>query len=701
MSNNAITLHDLMALPDEESRIEHLMAPLNPGQRIAAMTTEGPVAAIAGAGAGKTKTLIHRVAHLLLKGTPATSIMLVTFTNKGAEEIKTRLEAMVGEDAQYITAGTFHSIIYRSILKPYADHAYLQSIGLNMNECTILDESEAKTLMSEAVKGLDKDTQEMIENKKWEDAIEVEMAQARARGLNAETYAREKIGFGDPNEILFRVTTDVWNNYSAVCRAANSIDFDDILVVAMNLMKKDPTLGQELANRFRYMMLDEYQDTNPVQMTIMDQIAKHHKNIFAVGDEKQSIYGFRGADVSVILGFSKRYPDAVVVDMDINYRSSPNIIAAANIVAGCMEQRITSGQLKVGKKFTDNGQKVSIVEFSNDREEARMIVTAIRRDIMQGVLGKDIALLYRSRTVKATVEQELVKAGIEYRIIGDIGFYQRAEVRNSIALLRMTFRPWDSMAILRVLKNTSFGVSDSSAKKAMSKGMTPHAYLTDLATKTRGKNEPTSVATKVHPLINAMHNIRQLVAYNEDAEYIRKSIERVWEIYLMPGVRKAAEKDGGNVDSALENRMQNVTFLFDRFFSELKEGRKPEDILDEMSLLVEGKNQTERDLSNVVNLMTIHASKGLEFPNVYIPGLDRDTTPGEDPEFDEIEEERRAVYVGITRAMNKLTMSFARVKVKWGQKMATEASPFLVELSKGLGTQIYKYQSPAYNTPSR
>lgn len=700
--SNEITLQALMAIPDEDQRIAHLMEPLNPGQRAAAMQLDGPLQCVAGAGSGKTKVLIHRCAHALLKGIPATSIMMVTFTNKGADEIKNRLAAMVGPDAEYITAGTFHSIIYRCILKPFADHAYLESLGLNMTECTILDDQESKSLLDEAIKGLDEAAQKLLEEKsEWVKDIDIEMSQARAQGLSAETYARAKIGMGDPDEMLYRLTVDVWNNYSALCRAANGIDFDDIMVVAKHLLQKDPSLGQELATKFKYLMLDEYQDTNPVQMAIMDMIAKHHENIFTVGDEKQSIYRFRGADIKVTTGFRDRFPNVKIIELDTNYRSTYNILEAANCCARHMTQKISDGQLKVGKNFNGDGNKVSIVEFTNDREEARMIAAAIRRDISQGVLGKNIAVLYRSRLVKAALEQELVRCGIDYRIVGDIGFYQRAEVRNGIAMLRMTFRPWDSMAILRILKNTSFGVSDASAKKAMTKGVTPNAYLTELAGKTRGKDGPTAVAQKVGPLIGAMKAIRQLVAYGEEPAYIRASMERLWETYLLPGVKKAAEKDSGTLDSAMENRMQNVSFLFDRFFGELEGGRKPEDILDELSLLGEGKNQTERDQTQMVNLMTIHASKGMEFPNVYIPGLDADTTPGETEDFDDLEEERRTLYVGITRAMEKLTMSYALEKVKWGSRMRTHISPFVKEVSVGAHIKVLQYRAPVTQTLSR
>jgi DNA helicase-2/ATP-dependent DNA helicase PcrA len=702
--SEAITLESLSALPTEQERIALLMKPLNPGQRAAAMQLDGPVAAIAGAGAGKTKTLIHRTAHLLLKGVPATSIMLVTFTNKGAEEIKTRLEGMVGSNAQYITAGTFHSIIYRTILKGNADHPYLERIGINMDECAILDESDASELFKEALNRMTPEEQEIIKDNKWDKKIEEEMAAARAKGQGPEEYAREKIGFGDEKDVLYRLTHDVWKKYTALCRDANGIDFDDILVVASRFLESSPEVGKELAERFRYLMLDEYQDTNPVQMKIMDSIARHHQNIFVVGDEKQSIYRFRGADIKVILGFNRRYPGAKIIEMGMNYRSSGKILAAANIMARCMNQKLSEGTLEKGRKDLDgNDRPVAMVCFDSDIQEAKTIAASIRREMAMGIKGKDMAILYRSRTLKNLIERELVSSGIAYQVVGDVGFYQRQEVKNTIAFLRMMFRPWDSMAVLRVLKNTSFGVSDKSAKKAMSKGQTAHAFLKEMSAKNRQGNEPTAVAMKLKPLLGAMQCIRRLVAYQEDSDYIRGSIGALWKAYLGPSVKRAADRDEGNVDEAMESRMQNVNFLLDRFFTDLKEGRKAEDILDELTMMTENSNQS-REQDNLVKMMTIHASKGMEFRHVYMPGMDMDTTPGlECKDFDEREEERRIFYVGMTRAMEKLVITYAKTKLKWGQKMRNEPSPFLRELSEGLKQDVYQYVAKTinYESPER
>lgn len=699
----AITLKDIVALDSEEDRIELLMQGLNERQRQCAMTLNGAVAAIAGPGAGKTKTLIVRTAHLLIKEVPATSIMLVTFTNKGSDEIKERLETMVGDVAQYITAGTFHSIIYKVILKANANHPYLESIGIDFNECTIFDESESSSLFEEAIKQLDKDTQEMIDEKRWVKKIEEQMAAARAKGHTAETYAREMIGFGDPSDVLYRVTKDAWDQYTLLCRSANGIDFDDILVVANQLMMRDPRLGQELAERYRYMMLDEYQDTNPVQMRIMDQIAKHHENILVVGDEKQSIYGFRGADIQVILTFMQRYRKAVKIDMNINYRSTPAILKAANVVAARMNQKLSDGAVYKDHDQYPEGAPVSIVAFESDKQEADVIARGIKRDLANGIPGKEIAILYHSRQAKPAIEQALVQNAINYTVVGDIGFYQRAEVKNAIAMLRFTFRPWDSMAACRLLKCTSFGVSDKSAKKAMAQGKTAHAYLVELAAKTNAKKEPTAVALKLAPLLDSMLSIRKLVAYGEHVDYVRSGVERLWETYLGPGVRRvAAQKDNVPLDDAIANALQNVAFLLDRFFRELEEGRKPEDILEELSMLGDMSRQTEADQLQTIRIMTIHASKGMEMEHVYLPALDKDTTPGEkEMDNDVLEEKRRVLYVGMTRAKHKLVMSYAKTKRKFGQLIVTEISPYLKEVHMGLGKTPFNYKAPQQDGPSR
>ncbi|MBB4861375.1 DNA helicase-2/ATP-dependent DNA helicase PcrA [Pseudomonas nitritireducens] len=702
MSKPQTTHEKLLQLPEEERRA-YLLSDLNPEQYEAATTIEGAVLNLAPPGGGKTKTMTSRAANMLLSGILPSNLLMMTFTNEGAAELKTRLENMVGPNAQHITAGTFHSIIFRHILQNYADHEYLKSIDLNMAECVILDDKESKTLFDEAIKSLDETSQELLKESDWAKRIPKEMAAARAHGKDVERFKQDMLGNGDENEMLYRITVDVWRAYTKLCRDAGGIDFDDILVVAKNLLQKDPNVSFELAQKWKYIMLDEYQDTNPVQMKIVDEIAQHHGNLYAVGDDKQSIYGFRGSDIEVIMGFIRRYPHAKLIEMNRNYRSTPNILAAANALAACMTRKLGEGFMVPGdeKRWRDTqGQEVAMVSFERQQDEAEVVVAAIKRDIARGQKPKDIAILYRSRTCKDDIEKELVKQGVEYRISGDISFFQRAEVKNVVALLRTTYRPWDSMAVLRVLDNTSFGVSGMAAKKAMKpkageKGRTAMAYLEECATKVRADKTPTAVAEKVGPFIKSMRSIRQLAALGEDVEYLRGAFERLWQYYMLPNLKRAASKDDDAIDSAVESRMLNVQHLLDRFYGEVEKGRKPEDILDELSLLGEATRDNSANPDESIQLMTMHASKGKEFPHVYVVGFDRDSTPGEEPSEEDMEEERRIAFVGITRAMEKLVMTYPKLKYKHGGEVKTTASPWAIEIAEGTGKPIQNWRRPA------
>ena len=313
--------------------LDELNGDLNEAQREAAEAIYGPVIIIAGAGTGKTKTLTHRVATMLLMGIHPANIMLVTFTNKAAEEIRERIEKMVGENAQYITAGTFHSTIFRNILKKYPESRYLRSIGVSMEECVNIDPDEAEKLVDDAISQLSDEDKAQIEENEWKRShFEKEMSAARANALDVNDY-RASNSIGSDNEVLRRITATVWQAYNRLCREVNGIDFDDILLFADKMLKAEPKIAEDLGERFKYIMLDEYQDTNKVQMGIMDSIAKIHKNICVVGDEKQSIYGFREADIKIILSFKDRYNEAKTVNMNKNYRSYPEIIRYSNACA--------------------------------------------------------------------------------------------------------------------------------------------------------------------------------------------------------------------------------------------------------------------------------------------------------------------------------------------------------------------------------
>lgn len=680
------------ALPEAtKARLKELHADLNPEQRKAALAVSGPVIVVAGAGAGKTKTLIHRVATLIEMGVAPSNIMVVTFTNRAAQEIRDRLVAMVGDLGEHVAAGTFHSIIFNRLIKSPYESKYLERMGIDKDQVAILDDDEGSKLLKEAFSALDEEDQELIEENEWKVRdFERMLSEIRSKGMDVDEY-ESKLGRGRiANDEKQRILVRFWRDYTQRCRQVHAIDFDDILVVASRMLQEEPEIAARLAEEYQYLMLDEYQDTNPVQMQIMDSIARHHNNIFVVGDEKQSIYGFRGADISVILSFKKRYPDAEQINMVRNYRSCNGVIGAANACARAMTQKLSDGQL-IAMKQEGKGPPM-IVEFPNSLSEATTVARAIQRDLRSGVPGKEIAVLYRKRGLKTELERELIEADLPFELIGDISFYQKAEVKDALAMIRFIFRPWDSMGVLRLTKATSLGVSDKAVRDAIYEdGQTGIGFLREqsqrrLKPKRKGEEgEYSKSAQKIKPLLELASAIRESAQAEDEPQYIKECLARLWELYLRPGLlrsaRRASSSDG--IEGA-EMRMDNVAFLIERFGRGLEMGKTAETVLEEMSLMAEMvPTRMERDSDQKVKLMTMHASKGLEFENVYIIGMDNESLGARDEEdLDEVEEARRLTYVGITRAKSKLAMSFSRQRMEHGMIQSVYGSDFLKEIGR-------------------
>lgn len=682
--------------------ISKLNEPLNAEQKIAAEQTEGPLIVVAGAGAGKTKTVIHRVATMLLKGIPASNIMVVTFTNKAAAEIKERLEAMIGENGQYVHAGTFHAIIFREILKPFFDCEYLKKLNIDMSECSIMDDSESLSLLRESIKELDENDRKYISEEVGDKNVIKIMSEERAEGNDVFDFSSRIIA-GSRFEKRNTLISNIWAKYEQKCREVNGMDFDDILVHASKMLKKEHSIAEQLSEKFKYIMLDEYQDTNNVQMAIMDTIAQYHKNICVVGDEKQSIYKFRGANVQVMMSFEKRFSNVKQIDMNKNYRSYSEIIKYSNALASCMDEKLSDGQLNFQRQVSENNEdfrkrklnSVAMVEFPNAKSEASALRKAITRDLSLGIQGNQVAVLYRNRSLKAEIERELIDYNIPYYVFGDKSFYQKAEVKDAIALLRFIFHPWDSIAGLRVLKASSMRVSPKSAKEAMSKsGINVSEFLRlqsekRLKTKKKGQTEPdlTASALKISPFIKISKMLRDCVDYGDDPVFIRDVIAKIWDIYLKPGFENKNDK---NTDSNFEsdNKLENVQQVFKRFKEALEENKKISEIIEDLQMQVEN-NADLVDSKNKVQLLTMHASKGLEYENVYIIGLDNITTHGKEEKYDEIEESRRVLYVGMTRAQKKLSISYGLERVLNGSRIKVNGSPFIDEIEQKLNIKRF------------
>jgi DNA helicase-2/ATP-dependent DNA helicase PcrA len=682
---------------DIENALRQVNEPLNPEQRLAAQTTEGPVMIVAGAGTGKTKAMIHRVASLMIKGVPAANIMIVTFTNQAAAEIKERLEGMIGENGQYVHAGTFHSIIFREMLQRYAGSKYLMDQGINMAECAILDDKESKSLIKDAIDSLPEEDKNQIAENEWKisdfDRI---MSLEKAKGHDVFDFFAQ-VAPGTRNEEKYRILAAIWRAYNQKCRDVNGIDFDDILLHADKMLKKEPEVAEELSRQFKYIMLDEYQDTNGVQMSIMDSISSYHNNICTVGDEKQSIYKFRGADISVIMSFKNRYPNAVLIDMVKNYRSYSEIIQYSNAIADAMPQKLSDGQLDAQRAIEESptelkqrkANSVTMVEFPNDRDEAKTIARAIIRDIKLGVPGENIAVLYRNRGLKDNLEKVLVDENIPYELIGDTSFFKKAEVKDAVSLVRFIFHPWDSVAGFRMLKATSMRVSDVAAKKAMSnQGINVHEFLLQesqkrLKSTKKGDELPElkGTAKKVKPFMEIIKMLRESVEFGDSPDYIRDVLAETWDIYMRPGLEKK-DKDG-KIDSKLEN----VNHVFKRVKESLETGMSISEIIEDLSMMVDSESEFSDDNSAKIKLMTMHASKGKEFDNVYIIGLDNITTHGQEPDPVEVEESRRLTYVGMTRAEKKLVMSYSTQRMHNGEFIQTSGSEFIDEIEERLNVR--------------
>ncbi|MFS1430760.1 ATP-dependent helicase, partial [Vibrio splendidus] len=634
-------------------------------------------------------------------------IMVVTFTSKAASEIKHRLEEMpeIGSNAEYICAGTFHGIVFKEMLTKFPDSSYLKRIGMDITELTIIDESDASSLLKQAISNLPDVDKDMMKEANWDyKLIKSEMSLSRANALDLKDYIATNI-IGSQNEELARITATVWKDYNQLCRAANGVDFDDILLHCDKMLQEEDSISRMLSERFKYIMLDEYQDTNRVQQNIMDSIAQHHGNICTVGDEKQSIYKFRGADIKIILGFRERYGDTKIIDINKNYRSYPSIITFANACASAMDQKLSDGIMYNEKKVEETPQVAtlrksdlsSMVMFADDDHEAESIAGAIKRDLTVGIEGKEVAVLYRSRNAKRKLEKSLVSQNIPYETIGDVSFYQKRHIKDIISMIRFVFHPYDSMAGMRFLGNATLGVSLNMAKKAMAnEGINIHQFLINKSKDTlssasaKGGSRLKVYAQKIAPLLELSQELRDAVKYKDSPKYITDVIAEMWDVYLRPQLEGKTKRKGDSSEN--DANIQDAKFIIERILVNLEEGANMDDIIDDLIFMVDKNPDLDREKDTKVKLMTLHASKGLEFDNVYMIGFDEESMVGmsEEPDYEEIEEARRLTYVGITRAKKKLSISFAGRRDHNGKFIETKTCRFLKEIESRTSAKIFR-----------
>jgi len=613
---------------------------LNPKQQEAVEHTEGPLLIIAGAGAGKTKTLTHRILHLIEQGVPTESILAVTFTNKAAKEMSERVRALV-QKGRIPFIATFHALCVHILRE--------QARAINYpRHFSILDKEDALSILKRAMetRGISPKT---LEPRKVLAAISREKNNLRSR----EEYEREA------RSAAARLIAGLWGEYERITKKEKSFDFDDLLIETVALLRTHPDILAYYQNRWQYLHVDEYQDTNATQYALTELLAGENKNVCVVGDADQSIYGWRGADFRNILNFENDYPNAYVVVLEENYRSTQTIIAAANEVIGKNKER------REKNLFTKNkvGEKIGLIAALNESTEARAIAEKSRELMRKGVSPSAIAVLYRANFQSRMLEEAFLAAGVPYRVFG-VRFFERAEIKAMLSYLRAAQNPDDIESIKRILNVPKRGLGKATLAKIFSG---ERASL------------PKGTGIKVDTFFQFLERIRTEITRSPVSLVFKFIVkESGWEKELLEGGEEGIDR--------LENIRELVTLASVYDALPLEEG--VEKLLTDAALLAAEEETEEKEVEEAVRLMTVHAAKGLEFDYVFVAGLEQDLFPHAriGGSARDAEEERRLFYVALTRAKERLILSYAQTRTLYGSRRISIPSDFLTDISDDLLT---------------
>jgi len=618
---------------------------LNPAQREAAKQLEGPVLIIAGAGAGKTRTIAYRILHLIKSGIKPESILAITFTNKAAREMRERVEKLLDNETKIIPmATTFHSFgVF--VLRHRGDR-----IGLP-HHFSILDRDESVAKIKEAMRGMSID-EKRFEPKKILNAI------SRQKGNN---ISQSEFQNENSKDFLGKIISQIWKKYEELLKQNKALDFDDLLLKTVELFKNHPDILADFQNRFRYLHVDEYQDTNVVQYELVNLLAKKYQNICVVGDMDQSIYGWRGADFTNLLRFEKDYPKAKIVLLEENYRSTQTILAAANQVIAKNKQRHEKNL------FTKNraGAKIGLYTGLEEGDEAKFIAQKAKELIDEGVNPNEIAVLYRANFQSRVLEEACLQNNVPYQVLGT-RFFERKEIKDIIAFIRAALNLDDWESIKRIINIPARGIGKTTLMKLAA------GQFEDL---------PAATKQKISQFKKILGEISDFARDNKPSELIKFILNKT-------GLEDSLKKDGDDGLERLENikELVNVAAKYDNLPSE----EAIEAMLTEVALATD---QDELDQPKTgVKLMTVHAAKGLEFDYVFITGLEQDLFPHagmSDPSTslrasDKNEEERRLFYVAVTRARQKLYLSYAQTRQVFGQRRVNMPSEFIFDIDEEL-----------------
>lgn len=629
---------------------------LNPEQAKAVEAIGGPLLIIAGAGSGKTRVLTHRIAHILNQGVEPYRILALTFTNKAAGELKERIANLVGqEQARDVWAGTFHSIFARILRIEGKKLGY--SSGFS-----IYDVDDQSSAIRSILTQLRLTPQEYPPN------------QVRAAISNAKNAMVDYEQYTDNAKNHFEKTVGlIYKEYENYLLNANAMDFDDLLLNMIRLFELDKESLEKYRNKFRYIMIDEYQDTNRAQYKVMKLMAASHNNICVVGDDAQSIYKWRGADIRNILEFQKDYPAARTIKLEQNYRSTGNILKAADSIISKNKNQLKK-ELWTEK---EDGEKVSVINCDDDRQEALKVATLISNKKSEGRKYSDMAILYRTNAQSLPLENALRRENIPYVIVGGMSFYKRKEIKDTMAYLRMLINPRDNESLLRAVNEPPRGIGKTSLGHFQEFARKNNIALLESFERSEEVLSVVARAKKsANKLADTISTYSQLIQKGNPASAIKDYIDEVGilDMYKEIGTDEAADKF---------NNIQELVTDITNFFNTNPQA----DLSDYIQQISLASDVDNTDLSgDIVSLMTLHSAKGLEFPTVFITGLEQGLFPSSRSEGDpsELEEERRLFYVGITRAMEELTITYCSRRMKFGEIQRQSVSTFLKEIDNSV-----------------
>ncbi|GIO28003.1 DNA helicase PcrA [Ornithinibacillus bavariensis] len=654
--------------------IDDLIQGLNKQQQEAVKHTEGPLLIMAGAGSGKTRVLTHRIAYLMEeKGVSPRNILAITFTNKAAREMKERVSKLVGPEGVDMWVSTFHSMCVRILRRDIDRIGYSRSF-------TILDSGDQLSVVKQVLKELNIDTKQFDPR-----AMQGQISSAKNELVTAEEYANNAANFYD------RQVARVYEGYEKILRKNQSLDFDDLIMQTIHLFKRVPEVLEYYQRRFQYIHVDEYQDTNHAQYILVKQLANRFQNLCVVGDSDQSIYRWRGADISNILSFEKDYPTAKTVFLEQNYRSTKSILEAANTVIANNPGR------KPKNLWTENpdGKKLMYYQGVTEQDEALYITDKIQELVRkEGVSPSDIAILYRTNAQSRAVEDIFMKSGLSYQMVGGMRFYDRKEIKDMVAYLRLITNPDDDLSFERVVNEPKRGIGKTSIEKlrnyATENGLSFYQAVEEV--------DFTGVSKKAAIALAEFGNL--IKTLNQQQEFLTAT-DMVEQVLERSGYEEMLKNERSiEAQSRLENLEEFMTVT--KNFEETSEDKSLITFLTELALIadIDRVDEEDPDSQDKVTLMTLHSAKGLEFPIVFLIGMEENVFPHSRAMFDdeEMEEERRLAYVGITRAEKQLYLTNAKMRTLYGRTNMNPISRFINEIPEELIEGIEQARESMFGT---